>query len=656
MSTTVTMIKVLLPKPFLEPFDYKAAIKVCVGDYVLVPFGRQTLWGVVWAVDTISTLQADKIKSIISVASLPPLSKTMRDFLEWTSHYTLAPLGSVLKMVLASPEALVKEEVVSMSPMTFHPHTLSPEQKAAGMAFQDAIRKQSFKTFVLEGVTGSGKTEVYFEGIKEAYDQGKQSLILVPEISLSTQWVDRFKDRFAVTPTLWHSDLPLAQRRKAWRSIAEGAASVIVGARSALFLPYKNLGYMVVDEEHDHSYKQETGVIYQGRDLAVMRAYMEKCPLVLSSATPSLETLHNIETGKYERWHLPNRHGVSVMPTVALIDMRHGKKTQGQWISKALQDAITETFSRQEQVLLFLNRRGYAPLLICHGCGHHMDCPNCSTWLVYHKSTSRLQCHHCNYQRPVPKQCPQCLEMETLSPCGPGVERIEEEVTQLFPKARLLVMTSDTLSSPKKLKESIGKIENQEVDIIVGTQVMAKGHHFPYLTLVGVIDGDLGLSGGDLRAAEKTYQLLYQVGGRAGRTHLTGRVLIQTHCPDHPVMQAIKHYDQASFLSLEAESRRTLDLPPFGKLAALIVAGKDPIATEKFVQTMASHIPHHTDLEILGPSPAPIHQLNQWHRWRFLVKAKKNLSPQKVIKQWLQAVNIPSTMKVAVDIDPYSFF
>jgi primosomal protein N' (replication factor Y) len=655
-----TIIKVLLPKPFFEPFDYKvsASLTVSVGQYVLVPFGRQLLWGVVWETGIASALQDDKIKEIKEVSDLPPLSILTKNFLEWVAHYTLSPLGSVLKMLLSVPEALGKKnDPDPASPLHFRPHTLNADQQEAGKAFREAIKSHTFKPFVLEGVTGSGKTEVYFEGIKEAYDQHKQSLILVPEISLSAQWVERFKERFGVEPTLWHSDLTPKQRKKAWLSIAQGTASVVIGARSALFLPYKNLGYIVVDEEHDHSYKQETSVIYQARDLSVMRGYMEGCPVVLSSATPSLETLHNIDQGKYVRVHLPNRHGESSVPTVTIVDMRYkGKSKSGGWISKTLQDAIHETVGRKEQTLLFLNRRGYSPLLICHGCGHRMECPNCSTWLVYHKSKHLLQCHHCTYHISVPKACPECHSEETLSPCGPGVERIEEEVSTLFPEGKLLVMTSDTLSSPKKVKECMRKIEEREVDIIIGTQVMAKGHHFPFLTLVGVIDGDMGLSGGDLRAAEKTYQLLYQVGGRAGRTHLPGSVLIQTYCPEHPVMHAIKNYDQESFLSLETQSRQALDLPPFGKLAALIVAGKNAVATEQFVKLLGSKAPRHSDLEILGPSPAPLHQLNQWHRWRFLVKAKKNLSPQKIITQWLKEIPTPSGIKVSVDIDPYSFF
>ena len=714
-----SIAKVLLPKPFGEAFDYRIpeTMDLSVGHYVLVPFGRDTLWGVVWSLENHTTLKETQIKTIQEVSPLPPLPGALRHLLEWVASYTLSPLGSVLKMTLSTPEALKETfetvytqitepdfklsaprqrilealkkesplprkkliEVSSASvikgllekgvikerlektqdpepaPLHFQPCTLNTSQQEAANAFCDAIKKGDFHPFVLDGVTGSGKTEVYFEGIKAAYDMGKQSLILVPEIALSTQWIDRFKQRFSVMPTLWHSDLSPSQRRTAWRSIATGQAKVVIGARSALFLPYKNLGYIVVDEEHDHSYKQETGVVYQGRDVAVMRAYQEKCPITLASATPSLETLHNINNGKYMLLHLPERHGSATLPTVELIDVR-GKKKQGRWISDILRQAIGKTLEKKEQSLLFLNRRGYSPLLLCHACGHHMECPSCSTWLVYHKSKNTLQCHYCDYKTRPPSTCPECEETETLSPCGPGVERVAEEVETLFPDARLCIMTSDTLSTPKKISEHIQAIQNHDVDIIIGTQVMAKGHHFPLLSLVGVVDGDLGLSGADLRAAEKTYQLLSQVSGRAGRSERTGTVLIQTHCPEHPVMHALKNYDHKSFLSLESSYREQLELPPFGKLASVIISGKDEKATEQWAQTLAIQAPQHPDITIMGPTQAPLYQIHHWYRWRFLIKGKKKISLQKVLDQWLSSVEIPSTMKVTTDIDPYSFF
>jgi primosomal protein N' (replication factor Y) len=655
-----SIVRVLLPKPFHEPFDYfvPEALSLEIGHYVQVPFGRSFVWGVVWEKDVISSLPTDKIKPVKLVSSLPPLSKEARALLEWTAGYTLSPLGSVLKMTLSQPQALEdpkKEKAFPSNDMDFTPPVLNEAQQLAASALKGAISQQAFQPFLLEGVTGSGKTEVYFEGIKEAYDQQKQSLILVPEISLSAEWVDRFVDRFGITPTIWHSDIAPSKKKRAWRDIAEGKAPVVVGARSALFLPYKKLGYIVVDEEHDHSYKQETNVIYHARDLAVMRAQLEGCPVVLSSATPSLETLYNVQQQKYKHLKLPERHGDSVLPPITLVDMRKVKGDKLiKWISPDLQEALQKNLDRKEQALLFLNRRGYAPLLICHACGHHVECPNCSTWLVYHKVSHKMQCHHCNYTEPLPPACPKC-EAKALSPCGPGVERIEEEIKLLFPEARLMIMTSDTLSSPKKIEEAFQKIHDQQIDIIIGTQVMAKGHHFPFLTLVGVIDGDASLGGGDLRATEKTYQLLYQVGGRAGRQNLKGSVLIQTHTPDHPVMQAIQDYNHDAFLDLELESRKVLDLPPFGKLGALIISGKDQAFLERYVQDVAQQMPHHAKVQILGPTPAPLFKLHHWYRWRFLIKVPKEISIQKVIHHWMNQIHIPSNIKMTIDIDPYSF-
>lgn len=655
-----SIVRVLLPKPFHTPFDYFVPKEsfVEVGHYVQVPFGKSLVWGVVWEANVLSTLPEHQIKEIRSISSLPPLSPAARKLLEWTARYTLAPLGSVLKMTISVPETLKESEKDFLSnakSLDIKPSLLNHDQNFSATALKEAVVKKEFQPFLLEGVTGSGKTEVYFEGIKEAYGKGRQSLILVPEISLSAAWVDRFIDRFGITPTIWHSDITPAKKKKAWRSIVNGEASVIVGARSALFLPYQNLGYIVVDEEHDHSYKQETGVVYHARDVAVMRAQLEQCPIVLSSATPSLETLYNVQQGKYKHLILPERHGASTLPSVTLVDM---KKVKGdkviKWISPPLKEAIQKTLDNNEQSLLFLNRRGYAPLLICHACGHHMECPNCSTWLVYHKASQMMQCHQCNYSHKLPSHCPECNH-QGLSPCGPGVERIEEEIKTLFPNARLLIMTSDTLSSPKKTEASFKKIHGQEVDIIIGTQVMAKGHHFPFLTLVGVIDGDMSLGGGDLRAPEKTYQLLYQVGGRAGRQNLPGSVLIQTHTPEHPVMQAIQNYDHKRFLDLELESRSALKFPPFGKLAALIISGKDPSFLEKYVHEMARQIPHHEKVQVFGPAPAPLFKLHHWYRWRFLIKTEKEIGIQKVIKYWLDSLSIPSTLKITVDIDPYSF-
>ena len=422
---------------------------------------------------------------------------------------------------------------------------------------------------MLDGLfTGSGKTETYFAAIAAAIAKGKQVLVLLPEIALSAQWLERFRRRFAASPAEWHSDIGQTQRRDTWRALAAGRARVVVGARSALFLPLPELGLIVVDEEHDPSFKQEDGVCYQARDMAVLRASLAQIPIVLVSATPSLETVVNIARGRYERVHLPERHAAASLPAVTLIDMRKQQLPAGRFLSPPLVAALDETLAQGEQALLFLNRRGYAPLTLCRACGHRFQCPSCTAWLVEHRFTGRLQCHHCGYATNVPAFCPECLAAGTLVPCGPGVERLNEEVAERFPEARIALMVSDMLPGPRAAADLADAMAARRYDVLIGTQIVAKGHHFPMLTLVGVVDADLGLSGGDLRAAERTYQLLHQVGGRAGRAERPGRVLIQTYMPEQPVMKALAANDRDRFLAAEADQRRAAPQPPVARVAA----------------------------------------------------------------------------------------
>ena len=438
----------------------------------------------------------------------------------------------------------------------------------------DAVAAGGFKVTVLDGVTGSGKTETYFAALAAALAAGRQVLVLLPEIALGAQWLERFRERFGALPAQWHSDIGASERRDTWRAVITGRARVVVGARSALFLPFPELGLIVVDEEHDHSYKQEDGVIYQARDMAVLRASLAQIPIVLVSATPSLETVVNVARGRYQRVALPRRHAAAELPAVRLVDMRGERIESGRFLSPPLVAELAATFEAGEQALLFLNRRGYAPLTLCRACGHRFQCPSCTAWLVEHRFTGRLLCHHCGHAEAVPACCPECLAAGALVPCGPGVERLLEEVTARFPTARAALMVSDLLSGPRAAAELAQAMTEQRYDVLIGTQIVAKGHHFPMLTLVGVVDADLGLTGGDLRAAERTYQLLHQVAGRAGRAEHKGRVLIQTYMPDQPVMQALAAGDRDRFLAAEAAARRA-GLPPFGRLAALIVSAGD---------------------------------------------------------------------------------
>ena len=532
---------------------------------------------------------------------------------------------------------------------------LSVDQKMAAERLVARVNEGGFGVVVLDGVTGSGKTEAYFEAVAAALAAGQQVLVLLPEIALGAQWLGRFRRRFGVAPAEWHSDVPQGARRGTWRAVAAGTARIVVGARSALFLPFRELGLIVVDEEHDPSYKQEDGVAYQARDMAVLRASIAQIPIVLVSATPSLETVVNISRGRYQRVHLPRRHAEAALPEVELIDMRRERAEPGRFLSPPLVEALERTLAAGEQALLFLNRRGYAPLTLCRACGYRFQCPNCTAWLVEHRFTHRLVCHHCGYGAGVPALCPECLTSGALVPCGPGVERLQEEVAARFPGARTALMVSDLLPGPGAAAELAEAMAEHRYDVLIGTQIVAKGHHFPMLTLVGVVDADLGLVGGDLRAGERTYQLLHQVAGRAGRAERPGRALLQTYMPEQPVMQALASGDRDRFLEAEAAARRNAGLPPFGRLAALVLSAGDPEAADLAAQALARAAPQMPGLSVLGPAPAPLAILRSRHRRRFLVKAERGVNIQSVLRDWLGRIRLSGSVRLQVDIDPYSF-
>jgi primosomal protein N' (replication factor Y) (superfamily II helicase) len=532
---------------------------------------------------------------------------------------------------------------------------LSPDQTIAARRLIDRVETGDYSVTLLDGVTGSGKTETYFAAIAAALAAGRQILVLLPEIALSAQWLQRFRDRFGVPPALWHSDIGQAERRDAWRAVSTGRARVVVGARSALFLPFAELGLIIVDEEHDSSYKQEDGVCYQARDMAVLRASLAGIPIVLVSATPSLETVVNVARGRYQCVNLPRRHAQAELPEIRLVDLRRERIERGRFLSPPLVAELAATFAAGEQALLFLNRRGYAPLTLCRACGYRCQCPRCTAWLVEHRFMGRLLCHHCGHAEPVPPLCPECLAAGTLVACGPGVERLLEEVSVRFPTARTAVMVSDLLSGPRAAAELAQAMTERRYDILIGTQIVTKGHHFPMLTLVGVVDADLGLTGGDLRAAERTYQLLHQVGGRAGRAERKGRVLIQTFMPDQPVMQALAAGDRDRFLPAEATARRDAGLPPFGRLVAVIVSAADADSYDFATHALARAAPQLPGVTVLGPAPAPLAMLRGRHRRRFLVKSGREVNAQAVVREWLSRVRLGGSARVQVDIDPYSF-
>ena len=580
----------------------------------------------------------------------------------------LAKLGAIEAVALPPPPAFEapdwRRSGVALSPAQSEAATAlraSTRQAAAdGEGEDDEADLAGFSVTLLDGVTGAGKTEVYLEAVAEALEAGRQVLVLLPEIALTAQWLDRFRFRFGAAPAQWHSDLSQRQRRTVWRAVAEGGAQVVVGARSALFLPYRDLGLIVVDEEHDQAFKQEDGVIYHARDMAIVRARLGRIPTVLVSATPSLETVTNVKTGRFVRLHLPERHGAARMPRVELVDLRADPPPRmpglgPAWLSGALRQALSETFEAGEQALLFLNRRGYAPLTLCRTCGHRLACHNCTAWLVAHRLAGRIQCHHCGHAARLPQACPECATEGSLAACGPGVERLLEEVTALFPDQRTRIVSSDTLTGPTAAAEFVRAMSEREIDLLIGTQVVAKGHHFPWLTLVGVVDGDLGLAGGDLRAAERTFQLLHQVAGRAGRAERPGRALVQTYDPEHPVMQAMATGDRDRFLETEAENRRAAGMPPFSRLAALILSCRDEGLLDRTCGALARAAPHGDQLEVLGPAPAPLAVLRRQHRRRFLLCAARSQAVQQVIAGWLGRVDLPAAVRLRIDIDPYSF-
>jgi primosomal protein N' (replication factor Y) len=574
--------------------------------------------------------------------------------------------GVIHGMAKAGLLVAVEQEAVGWPPApdpATPGHVLSPAQALIAAALTADVAEGRPTVTLLEGVPGAGKTEVYLEAVAAALRAGRRVLVLLPEIALSAQWLDRFRHRFGVEPAVWHSGLTSSMRRRTWRWIAEGRVPVVVGARSALFLPLADLGLVVVDEEHDQSFKQGDGVLYHARDMALARARLEGCPLILASATPSIESAVGAGAiaggpAALPGWRhllLPARHGGARMPLVRLVDLRRDRPPRGGFLSPPLRQALAETAAAGEQSLLFLNRRGYAPLTICRACGHRLQCPSCSAWLVTHRLRHRLQCHHCGYAMPEPEHCPACGALDQLAVSGPGVERIGEELKTLLPEARVALMTSDTMVNAAAAAALVHSMAGQGVDVLIGTQIIAKGHHFPALTLVGVVDADVGLAGGDLRASERTFQLLYQVAGRAGREQRPGRVLIQTHLPEHPVMRALAAGDKETFLGVELEERMLGGMPPFGRLAALILAGREAEKVRQQARRLAQAAPASDAVQVIGPAPAPLSLLRGRYRERLLVKADASVDLPGWLRGWLGGVRLPAAVQLQVDVDPYGF-
>ncbi|MGH7103809.1 MAG: replication restart helicase PriA [Acetobacteraceae bacterium] len=653
-------VPVLLPYPLAAALDYRVpdGLDPKPGELVKVPLGRREVLGVVWDGVARTRLAEPLLRPLVAVVAAPPLTASLRRFIDWVAGYTLSPSGAVLAMTLRGfRPAGARQKPGEAWPAADPTHpgpALSASQERAAARLAEAAAG-GFSVTLLDGVTGSGKTEVYLEAIGAALGAGRRVLVLLPEIALSAQWLERFERRFGAPPMIWHSELTPRRRRLTWAAVAAGEARVVVGARSALFLPFPALGLVVVDEEHEATFKQDEGVTYHARDMAVVRARFAGAPAILVSATPSLETLVNAERGRYRRVTLPVRHGGARLPEVDAIDLRRTPPDRGRFLSAPLRQALAETLGAGEQALLFLNRRGYAPLTLCRHCGHRMECPNCAAWLVEHRRVGVLQCHHCGHTLPTPPLCPGCGKEAGLTPVGPGVERITEEVAELLPAARRLIMASDTLAGPEAAEAAGRAITTRTIDLIIGTQIVAKGWHFPHLTLVGVVDADLGLAGGDLRAGERTFQLLQQVAGRAGRAEAPGRVLLQTWCPEHPVMRALAGGDPEGFMQAEAAERRPGHWPPFGRLAAIIVSALTAEVADQAAGALGRAAPTGAGITVLGPAPAPLARLQGRHRRRLLLKTARHIPPQPLLRAWLAATRLPCRARVKIDIDPISF-
>ncbi len=564
----------------------------------------------------------------------------------------MVPSGAVLEE--DSPRDLPYARLHSDAPGK----ELTPAQAAAAESLRASVAAERYGTTLLKGVTGSGKTEVYLEAVAECLSKGRQALVLLPEIALTAEFLNRFEARFGARPAEWHSGVTMTERRRVWKMVGEGGAQVVIGARSALYLPFQNLGLIVVDEEHDGSYKQEDGVHYNARDMAVLRASLCSATVILASATPSLETWANVEAGKYTRLDLESRYGPAVMPDMHALDMRPEKLPATRFISDALANAVRKRIAAGEQSLLFLNRRGFAPVTICRACGHQIACDHCDARMVEHRFLGRLMCHQCGETKPMPTACPSCGVEGRLAPVGPGVERLAEEVAERFPEAKCAVLSSDLFATARALKAQIQQIAEGDTDIIIGTQLVAKGHNFPNLTLVGVIDADLGLQGSDLRAAERTFQLMRQVAGRAGRSKKKGVALLQTYQPEHPVIRAIIAGDEEGFWRAEAAERKMAGVPPYGRMAGIILSGPDLAQVMDVANRLARAAGplQRIHAQLFGPAPAPIARVRGKHRVRLLVKAEKNAPIQVALSEWVKQVRLPNAVRLQIDIDPQSFW
>ena len=660
--------EVVLPVPLDKSFYYTVPdnLQLTEGDYVRVPFGnrRASMTGLVVGLREDIECDVD-LKSISCKLPIPAMQLALIKFIRWTSYYNMVPIGAVLKMVfcgmqgdkfLSPTKTSSREESTLTTGDITHSREvehvqLSHDQNVACNYIMEKI--SGFSAIVLDGETGSGKTEVYCEAIRRFLQNSEdaQILILLPEIILASQLMKKVHDYFSsYNPIVWHSELTAKKRREGWRAVVDGVSTIVVGARSALFLPFKNLKMIIVDEEHESSFKQDHGINYNARDMAVVLAKQANIPVILSSATPTLETIYNVKQGKYHHIVLRNRFGMAVMPDITVVDMRKDKLVNT-WLSCELFESISAIIARGEQAMLFLNRRGYAHLVLCSKCGHKINCPNCSTWLAEHRMLKILLCHHCGHSSSIPTRCENCLSENAMIAYGVGVEKVAECIERLIPGVRIGIVSSD--SSTKCLNSVIGQILSGEVDVIVGTQIIAKGHNFPKLMLVGVIDADLGLGNSDLRASEKTYQLLHQVSGRSGRFEGKGRVVLQTHDPENNIVKSLLSHDRENFYEAELQSRMVSNMPPYARLIAIVISGKDEQKVISTANEVALYLSNH--MVVWGPALAPIGFINKMHRYRLLIRTQSIAHVRNPIIECRDRYKKFRHVKITVDVDPINF-
>lgn len=702
----VVRVAVPLALPKLLDYFWDSQAKPKIGMFVEISVMNKKIHGII--VDLPASSSFKRLKPAVEITGVPILTKQTTNFWQWVCRYNLSYPGDALRAALikakvpekalleviflaASPQKKLTSQQQKVIDSLKNEQVFNTKTELANMANvsvgvvnglfkQGIIAKKQVETttikpvinllplsdsqqsaadtiikanngiFLLDGTMGSGKTEVYFEIIADVIKNKQQSLVLVPEIALTPQWIDRFKQRFGFKPIIWHSSIGEKERRNAWWSVINGTAPVIIGARSALFLPFNNLGLIVVDEEHDSSYKQEDVFRYNGRDMAIVCANIWNCPVVLSSGTPSLETWHNTKIAKYTHLKIPARH-VKKPPTIEMVDIKQSGIDKDKYLTPKLINEITKRLAKNEQSLLFLNRRGVAPLMLCGGCGTRMDCPSCDASLVVHGE--RLVCHHCGFKEHIPENCPKCNE-DKLRTFGPGTRKILQEVSIHFPLAKIEVADSDSITNHKKMGELLNKMDKKEVDILIGTQMITKGHHFPDLTLVGIIDADMGLAHGDMKSAERTFQMLMQVAGRAGRAEKEGQVILQSYQPDNPLYKAIINRKRDEFFDLELKNRKDWGDPPFGRLISLILSGKNEQEVIQVSRTLIQNKPTKDGMQILGPAPAPLTKLRDNYRYRILIKSE--FSSQKYVQEWLAKTPVSSRVRIVIDVDPVSFY